>query len=249
MDKKLLQEYKLEDMQKRFQQICEYTFITTPTIDEDDEDEQEDNKETPIDGDGQSNGIGELNTDNNTPNDINNNNDTGDSSVDNMDSSRADDVEGEDDTAVETSPMQDGDEVIDIDDLTSSQEETEIKVDGVDDKLIRLLNVVNNFQDALEQNSAKIVDLQAELEKRVPTETEKLNLRSQSSYPYSEQPKEYWEDHKKKNDKYDVRYNNDIPANQEQKEFTVTTDDIRGGNDREIARSMEYNKLSDFLNY
>ena len=38
-EKDILKEYKLEDMAKRFQQIVEYTFITSPTISEDGEDD------------------------------------------------------------------------------------------------------------------------------------------------------------------------------------------------------------------
>ena len=239
MDKELLKEYKLEDMQKRFQQICEYTFITTPMVDEDDEDTQDNqdgNEEPTVDN----NDMPDNNTDVEDTND-------GSSLEFNPADNGADNSEEETDTdAVETTPIQDDDEVIDIDDLTSAQEESEIKIDGIDDKLLRLLNVVTNFQDALEQNSQKLEDLKIEFEKRNPTETEKLNLRSQDSYPYSEQPKDYWENYKKENGRYDIHYDNDTPANKEQEEFNVTVDDIRGGNDREIAQSMQ---LSDFLNY
>lgn len=245
MDKELLKEYKLEDMQKRFQQICEYTFITTPMVDEDDEDtkdNQDDNEESTVDNNGMpDNNIGAA--------DVNDESDESNpefNPTDNGTDNREEDIDTD---AVETTPIQDDDEVIDIDDLTSAQEESEIKIDGVDDKLLRLLNVVTNFQDALEQNSQKLEDLKIEFEKRNPTETEKLNLRSQDSYPYSEQPKDFWKNHKKENSKYDIHYDNNMPANKEQEEFNVTVDDIRGGNDREIAQSMQYNKLSDFLNY
>lgn len=242
MDKELLKEYKLEDMQKRFQQICEYTFITTPMVDEDDEDTQDNqdgNEESTVDNnDIPDNNIGAA--------DVNDESNPEFNPTDNGADNREEDIDTD---AVETTPIQDDDEVIDIDDLTSAQEESEIKIDGVDDKLLRLLNVVTNFQDALEQNSQKLEDLKIEFEKRNPTETEKLNLRSQDSYPYSEQPKDFWKNHKKENSKYDIHYDNNTPANKEQEEFNVTVDDIKGGNDREIAQSMQYNKLSDFLNY
>lgn len=95
----------------------------------------------------------------------------------------------QDNGGIETTPMQDGDEVIDVDDLTNSQKETEYKIDGVDDRLIKIARVIDKLIPAIEANNSKIEDLKAEFEKRNPTEAEKLNLRSQSSFPYSVKPK------------------------------------------------------------
>lgn len=88
----------------------------------------------------------------------------------------------QDNGGIETTPMQDGDEVIDVDDLTNSQKETEYKIDGVDDRLIKIARVIDKLIPAIEANNSKIEDLKAEFEKRNPTEAEKLNLRSQSSF-------------------------------------------------------------------
>ena len=152
---------------------------------------------------------------------------------------------------VETDIMQPGDEVVDIDDLTQAQQASEIKIDDVDDKLTTLLNVVNKYRTALEQNNQKIMDLKAEIERRNPTEEERLNLRSQASYPYNVQPKSYWEE-KSKGSNYNVTFDNEIPTAEENKEdeLVFTKKDLKGINNVEIAKSLDdYNQLSDFINF
>ena len=87
---------------------------------------------------------------------------------------------------------QPGDEVVDVDELTQSQEATEFKVDNVDDKLNKVLDVISKFEDAIAANDQKIEDLKHEFAKRNPTAEETLNLRSLASYPFSERHDEYW---------------------------------------------------------
>lgn len=236
MDRRLLKKYKLEEAQKRFQDICEYTFITTPSVNEDDDDD-----ENLDDGDK------EANTDPgvNGREEMNGNPESHDDpkySEDNVDDNDNDDAPN--DGSVETTQMEDDDEVIDVDDMVSSQEETEAKVDGIDNKLVMLLKVVNKFQTALERNSRDLESLKSEFEKRNPTETEKLNLRSLDSYPYTETPKKYWENGRRGTPNYQVMYDNDVPTDKEQERFDITYDDANCGNDMDTYRSMS---LSDFL--
>ena len=67
-------------------------------------------------------------------------------------------------------------EVIDVDDLTNSQEATEYKIDGVNDKISELLQVTTKFVDALKDNERQIQDLRKEFELRNPTPEEKMNI-------------------------------------------------------------------------
>ena len=236
--KDLLKEYKLEDMQKRFQQIVEYTFITSPTLPEEGEDE-----ETPEDANSDTSDTGneEQNVEN-MPQDTNNGNE--DYTVTDTE------TEQTPDNAVDTTPMQDGDEVIDVDDLTNSQEEIEYKVDGVDDKLLRIAKVIDKLIPAIEANSNKIEDLKSEFEKRNPTEEEKINLRSQDSYPYTVKPKDYW--NAKSNDgNYNVMYDNNVSPNDEEKEYVLRKSDIANNSidDRSVYKSFDVPKqMSDYLN-
>lgn len=223
-----LNEQKLHDIQKRFQQIVEYTFITTPTLSEDDEDTEEEVPETPEEEPQEGGEATAPQGDEYIEQDIDP--ETGDESSD-------------------VTQMQDGDEVIDVDDITNAQEEIEYKVDGVDDKLIKIAKVIDKLIPAIEANNTKIEDLKAEFEKRNPTEDEKINLRSQSSYPYSVKPKEYW-DEKGKDGNYNVIYDNDVPTDKEEEKFVLKKSDVQNGgmDDRSVYRTFDIPKqLSDYF--
>lgn len=146
---------------------------------------------------------------------------------------------------------QTGDEVIDVDELTQSQETTEFKVDNVDDKLNKVLKIISKFNDAIEANDQKIEDLKKEFQKRNPTAEETLNLRSLASYPFSERPDEYWKKQQQEHPNYNVISDNDVSTADEQKEFEIRKGDIDNFNERDIMKSLgeSHIKLSDFLQF
>ena len=157
-----------------------------------------------------------------------------------------DDIE---DIDIETE--QPGDEVVDVDELTQSQETTEFKVDNVDDKLNKVLKIISKFNDAIEANDQKIEDLKKEFQKRNPTAEETLNLRSLTSYPFSERPDEYWKKQQQDHPNYNVISDNDVSTADEQKEFEIRKGDIDNFNEREVMKSLgeSHIKLSDFLQF
>ena len=159
--------------------------------------------------------------------------------------------DGEDIEDVEMDTEQPGDEVVDVDDLTQSQETTEFKVDDLDNKLDKVLKVISKFNDAIEANDQKIEDLKQEFAKRNPTAEETLNLRSLSSYPFSERPDEYWKKQQETHPNYNVISDNDVPTSEEQKEFEIRKGDIDNFNERDIMKSLgeSHIKLSDFLEF
>ena len=159
------------------------------------------------------------------------------------------DEEGIEDIDMETE--QPGDEVIDVDELTQSQETTEFKVDNVDDKLNKVLKIISKFNDAIEANDQKIEDLKKEFQKRNPTAEETLNLRSLASYPFSERPDEYWKKQQQEHPNYNVISDNDVSTADEQKEFEIRKGDIDNFNERDIMKSLgeSHIKLSDFLEF
>lgn len=159
------------------------------------------------------------------------------------------DEEGIEDIDMETE--QPGDEVIDVDELTQSQETTEFKVDNVDDKLNKVLKIISKFNDAIEANDQRIEDLKKEFQKRNPTAEETLNLRSLASYPFSERPDEYWKKQQQEHPNYNVISDNDVSTADEQKEFEIRKGDIDNFNERDIMKSLgeSHIKLSDFLQF
>lgn len=257
-DKKLIEEFNLSEAVKRFQQINEYTFISSPPLTEDgDENSQNNNQQQPQDGaNGEDNGQQQIQNDS-TNQPITNSQNIGNQQMQNIQSVQAQDTTNGVDMQPEpsevmnnVSQMQPDDEVIDVDDLTNTQEETAEKVDGVNTKLLRLLKVVSKYTDAINRQNKEIEDLKTEFERRNPTEEERLNIRSQAGYPYSEQPKDYWDKKTKENPNYNIIYNNDASSDKEQDQFEIKRKDLNGMNYREIADSFdEYpQSLSDYIN-
>ena len=268
MEENLVKKYNLEEAQKRFQQICEYKYFAHGVMEDDDEMQQQDNQQQPqqppMDNGGNANmNMQQPPMDNgNAP--MEEPQMGGQQPMDNQQAPMNDDLNAmppmendpnggmpmEEPMADNVDAMQPTDEVIDVDDLTQSQETTEYKIDGVNDKLTALMNVLPKFIEALDQNDEKLNDLKAEIEKRNPTAEEQMNLRSQASYPYTETPKGYWEEKMKNNPHYDVIYNNEVSPNDEQEEFTLHKDELGDYNDQDLARSFEYPmELKDILKF
>ena len=256
--------------------LYEYTFITAPQINEDGEEENTpDNQQQPTDAqagmqqqpmdNGQGMDMQQPQADNTMGGDpnINSNADGGadmgtdmSGAMDNQNNMGEEDPNMEDfdepqtEDDVETEEMEADDEVIDVDELTQSQEATEYKIDGVDDRLAKIYALAQKFADQLEKNEESINALKTEFEKRNPTEEERLNIRSQSSYPYSETPKGYWAEKMKENPHYNVMYDNEVAPSEEEKKFEIKKSDIDGLNMKEIADSLDIDQnLNDYLKF
>ena len=124
---------------------------------------------------------------------------------------------------------QDDGDTIDIDGLTRAQDKLNVKqnhvgrdLSKVDTKIKTLIDTIQNLQDKLDANNSEIESLKSEFEKRNPTQTEKLNLRSLDSYPFNVKPNEYWEK-KAKQGGYDTYSDNDEPTS---KEYVITNNDV-----------------------
>lgn len=296
MDKNFIKDNNFNEAVERFQKITgykspkqslhklyekkhklnEYTFITAPQVNEDDdENDGELQKPDNMNGGEQmnnqqggnivpdvSNQMGDMNGQNDgemsadgtqTPqNDVQQGNDmNGDMQMGSTEGDMTDFSEPEvENDGIETQEMESDDEVIDVDELTQSQEATEYKLDGVDDRLSKIYAVVQKFSDQLEKNEKSIMALKNEFEKRNPTEEEKLNIRSQSSYPYSETPKEYWDKKTQENSHYDVMYNNEVSPSEEQNKFEITKNDISGLNMKSISDTLNIDQnLNKYLGF
>ena len=262
----------LHKLYEKKYKLNEYTFITAPQVNEDgEESDGELQKPDDMNGGEQMNNQqgGNMAPDaSNQMDDMNGQND-GEMSPDSSQMPQNDIQQGNDmngavpmdgaedlnepeveDDGIETQEMESGDEVIDVDELTQSQEATEYKLDGVDDRLSKIYAVVQKFSDQLERNEESIMALKDEFEKRNPTEEEKLNLRSQSSYPYSETPKDYWDKKTQENPHYNVMYNNEVSPSEEQKKFEITKNDISGLNMKSISDTLDIDQsLNKYLGF
>ena len=87
---------------------------------------------------------------------------------------------------------EDDEEVIDVDELVDTQDETKAKVAKLDGKIESLIQIITKLESGLDQNSAHMEELKKEFEKRNPTQVEKMTLRAKKGYPFAESPDEYW---------------------------------------------------------
>lgn len=86
----------------------------------------------------------------------------------------------------------DDEEVIDVDELVDTQDETKAKVAKLDGKIESLIQIITKLESGLDQNSTHMEELKKEFEKRNPTQVEKMTLRAKKGYPFAESPDEYW---------------------------------------------------------
>lgn len=148
----------------------------------------------------------------------------------------------------ETDPNQEEEEVIDVDDLTNSQEETEKKIDALSDKFERLIGMLDGFEKQIDSSNERMETLRAEIEKRNPTPVEKMSIRAKNSYPFNITPDEYWKD-KEATLNYSPEDDNngaDDPV------YQITKDDIDNISDwNSIYKSLDdkHDSLRDLFGY
>lgn len=140
------------------------------------------------------------------------------------------------------------DEVIDVDDLTQSQEETEEKVDDIHVNMERgfekLLKVVSKLDKMIDASTASMENIKKEIEKRNPTPVEKLNMRAANdSYPFNVSPNDYWKE-KEANSNYRIGGEDEPDA----KQYIITQGDIDDVTDfRQISKELDNSEISQNL--
>lgn len=274
-----MEELGIKDVVDRFEQLNEYTFYDSSVVEDEDNDIQPSQSDGGMDaqGDAQPNQMPQGQTDggeNGVP-DLMQTMQGGDGqdavgggqqapmadggAQPPMDVPTGQEVEtGADaaqnnDDGIEDIEMEGDDEVVDVDDLTKSQETTEYKVDHLDDRLSKVIKVIDKFADGLEAINNKIDNLKTDFDKRNPSQEEQINLRTMASAPYDQTPKGYWEKQQKEHPNYNVISDNDVSTADEQKKFDITRGDIENFNERDVARSFDEDndmmKLSSFVNF
>jgi hypothetical protein len=134
------------------------------------------------------------------------------------------------------------DESIDLDvtELVKGSQEAKASADEANAKIERLLGMVDKLESQLtsmSQISDKIDGLEKELEKRVPTPDEKIELRSMDSYPYNIKLSDFWADHK--DSPYDAGQNDE--DKDEDGNYILTQDDVDNFDANNIKQSFNKN--------
>lgn len=127
-------------------------------------------------------------------------------------------------------------EVIDVDDLTDSQEDTEKKVDALTSKFDKLFQMIGSFEEKIKQSDENINALKQEIEKRNPTQIEKMTMRSKGGYPFNVSPDEYWAE-KEETSNYSTE-DDENGVNQDQ--YKITKNDVDNMTDwASISKSLD----------
>lgn len=138
-----------------------------------------------------------------------------------------------------TEPMQPEDEVIDVDELTNAQEETEEKVEDIsvtmEKGFEKLLNIVGKLDQMIDASTNNMEQIKREIEKRNPTPLEKLNMRAANdSYPFNVSPESFWKE-KEATSNYRIGGEDEPDAEQ----YTITQGDIDDITDfRQISKDL-----------
>lgn len=120
-----------------------------------------------------------------------------------------------------TIPAQDEEVELDVTELVQGTKDAKTSSDLANQQLARLTQKFDQLLATtakIEQISQKIDNLEHEVEKRNPTEVEKLEMRSLDSFPFNIKLTDYWSD---KEGKYDV-----MGKDKEPKEYVLTQNDI-----------------------
>ena len=144
---------------------------------------------------------------------------------------------------------QPGDEVLDVTELTDKQDDIEDEIKEVGGKFEEVLKAIGSFEELIKANDEKLEDLKAEIERRNPTQIEKLGLQKEKSYPFSVSPDEYWKDKEATSNYSTEPDNNGVTQGQ----YVITAKDVDGDvNWKAIADSLDdkgflYNQTLDKL--
>ena len=132
------------------------------------------------------------------------------------------------------------DDVIDVSELTDSQEETQEEVEKFSDEFEKVFQVLGQWEELIKSNNEKIEDLKAEFEKRNPTQVEKLSMQTAKSGPFNVKPEDYWNE-KEATSNYSTEPDNN---GKEQGQYVITKDDVEGTTDwKAIADSISDDAL------
>lgn len=136
----------------------------------------------------------------------------------------------------------DGEVELDVTELVNGTKEAKQSADNANANVERLLSMVDTLQgklEAMSQISSKIDALETELEKRIPTDEEKIKLRSMDSYPYNITLSEFWAD--QKDSPYDAGQEDDDYEKDKEGNYILRNKDIEDMDDSDVKDTFNEN--------
>ena len=130
----------------------------------------------------------------------------------------------------------DEDDVVDISELTDSQEKSEKEISELNNKFSEIIGKLDSFVDLIKSNDSKIEDIKTEFERRNPTQIEKMSMNTAKGGPFNVSPEEYW-DEKEKTSNYSRESDDN---GREQGQYVITANDVNGTTDwKDISDSLD----------
>lgn len=230
---KYLKENGLLEAHKQFLRMCNETYISPiEELDEADDNEQgmPEQGSDPMNDNGMNGGAEQENAP------------MGDDGMGGMEEPSLDDSEDPFGDGNDEETNDDGD-TIDIDDLTDAQEKLNHKTNKigidlgkVDNRIEKLMASLEKMETMIDSNNEEIMNLRKEFEKRNPTQIERLDMRRKFDSPgFSETPEEAIEKRIQNRNNYSVT---DGGEKTDEKQYTLTQDDIKNANTSQIADSF-----------
>ncbi len=141
----------------------------------------------------------------------------------NIDATEEPAVDAAPEADVTPEPAPEGSDEIELDvtELVKGSEAAKASADSANSKIEQLMGMVDKLENQLQSMSAistKIEDLEKEIERRNPTPTEKLEMRSLDSFPYNIKLSDFWAE---KGDRYDTGVEPKEPT-----EYILTQQDV-----------------------
>lgn len=242
MKKHILTESEIKETQSHFMELCEYLLPSNLLLDE--ADENDDDNQMMGGPDDQSVPDGQPMSDDQQPQD------QPQPTVDGFNPE-----EDKNESNIKNDEVGNDDEVINIDDLIKSQDESKNGIENLTNKFDKLSGFIDNVEKYMKQNEDKISvlkqeiqSLTSEFEKRNPTDVEKLEMRTNTSYPFNIKPKDYWSEK-------EATSNYISGEEPEEKKYTITQGDVQSATDwKSIANTLNSNlnlnpRLSNILKY
>lgn len=155
------------------------------------------------------------------------------------------DINVGDEPAPEAEPeMDSGEEEVELDitQLVDKSEEAVESSEEANEKISMLMKKFAELEErmpVMDQLGQKLEDLQKDIAKRNPTEVEKLEMRSMSSFPYNIKLSDYWNDKMDSNTNYDVGTEAQPKENEE--EYVLRKQDIDSDySENSIKNTFDY---------
>jgi hypothetical protein len=131
---------------------------------------------------------------------------------------------------------------LDVTELVQGSEEAKEAADKATQNTEILLQKLTDLESKIanmDKITNKIDNLEKEIVERNPTPVEKLEMRSLSSFPYSQKLTDFWAD---KKGAYDV-----MDGDQKEEEYSLTQDDVdQSYSEGDIKKSFGINKSDDY---